>query len=339
MDISTDSSSEDSLSVLLPPCRSSPTDTEGENHLENEKQKRTGKENFTENAFATGGKQVPVSTSPVNSSIRIPNAFTVRSLQTPIPTTRVDCALIRQQQTPSTSSIDDNDIMAENIENYDSQVNASNTFVQKLATVPVLEKEFDITGWNARKVIGLLKSIVNDREKYTKYATFILKINDTKAPTNEAKTTSFQLKAFPTKHQPGNGLVTNITTNASPTHNELFENLNEEYENDTCWFAQDIKRVFANNSKIFKVPEVTRDAYMLLLFEIGRRLVTDDSGYEKKRYDELPIASAITSLVKLMETSQCTFEDVFSVNGKLHCFTGEPEVRKNAILNSTPVTL
>ena len=72
---------------------------------------------------------------------------------------------------------------------------------------------------------------------------------------------------------------------------------------------------------------------MLLLFEIGRRLVTGDySSDRKKRFDELPIASAITSLVKLMETNQCTFEEVFTVGKKFHCFTGEPEVRKNAIL-------
>ena len=178
---------------------------------------------------------------------------------------------------------EENIIMAEDIGNYNSQVIASNTFVQNLDTAEVSEDGFDITGWNAKRVIGLLKSIVNDRENYTKHAIFILKINDTSAPTNEAKTTSFQLKAFPTKHQPGNGLVINITIDASPTHNELFEKLNEEYENDTCWFAQDIKRVFANNSEIFKVPEVTRDAYMILLFEIGRRLVTDDSGTERKK--------------------------------------------------------
>ena len=246
MDISTDSSSEDSLSVLVPPCPSSPTDTEGENHLENEKRKRTGKEDFTENAFAKGGQQVPVSTSPVNSNNRIPHVFTVGSSQTPISTARVDCALIRQQQTPSTSSIDDNNIMAENIGNYNSQVNASNTFVQNLVTVEVLEKEFDITGWDSKRVIGLLKSIVNNRKTYTaKDATFTLKINGTETDL------CFQLKANPTPHQPGNGKVT-ITTSTPMTYNQLSKNLNKQYGNETGFFAQDIKCAFAHNSEIFR---------------------------------------------------------------------------------------
>ena len=227
---------------------------------------------------------------------------------------------------------EENIIMAEDIGNYNSQVNASNTFVQNLDTVEVSEDGFDITGRDAKSVIKMLKSIVNDKEKYTKDSTFTLEIKDTSAATNKAKTTSFQLKANPTSDQPGNGMVTNITTGMSLKYNQLSKNLNEEYENDTCLFAQDIKRVFANNSEIFNVPEVTRDAYMLLLFEIGRRLVTDDSGTERKKLDELPIASAITSLVKLMETNQCTFEEVFTVGKKFHCFTGEPEVRRNAIL-------
>ena len=54
VDISIDSNSEDSLSVLVLLCPSSPTDTGEENHLENEKPKRTREENFTENACATG---------------------------------------------------------------------------------------------------------------------------------------------------------------------------------------------------------------------------------------------------------------------------------------------
>lgn len=46
MDISIDSNSEDSMSVLVPLCLSSHTDTGEANHLENEKHKKTGKENF-----------------------------------------------------------------------------------------------------------------------------------------------------------------------------------------------------------------------------------------------------------------------------------------------------
>ena len=110
VDISIDSNSEDSLSVLVPLYLSSPTDTEEGNHLENEKQKRTGEEDFTENSFATGGQQVPVSTSPVNSNERTPNAFSFGGLQTPITTARADYSLIGQQEPQSISTIDGNNI-------------------------------------------------------------------------------------------------------------------------------------------------------------------------------------------------------------------------------------
>lgn len=66
----------------------------------------TGNENFTENGFATGGQQVPVSTSPVNSNERTPNAFSLGGLQTPITTARADYSLIGQQKPQSTSPID-----------------------------------------------------------------------------------------------------------------------------------------------------------------------------------------------------------------------------------------
>lgn len=215
--------------------------------------------------------------------------------------------------------------MAENIGKDYSQVNACNTFVENLVEVPINGEEIDITGWDANSVIGLLKAIVNDKEKYTERSTF---------KTKKTNTICFQLLANPTKHQPGNGMITNMNTKQSRTHEQLSTNLTKQYENDTCLFAEHIKAVFAKNSKIFKVPEVTRDAYMILLFEIGRRLVEDESGTEKKkRLDELPIASAIARLVKFMEERKCTFKDVFKTNGKFHCFTGEPCEREKGIWN------
>ena len=191
----------------------------------------------------------------------------------------------------------------------------------------------DITGWDDKRVIGHLESIVNDREKYTKDSTFTFKITQTSGPG-----ISFKLVANPTADQPGNGWITKISTGESPTHQKLYENLKKDYKDargkdDTRSFAEDINCVFSNNSKIFSVPVVTRDAYMILLFEIGRRLVSDDekSSDRKKDFDKLPIASAITKLVKLMEDKKCTFHEVFSRDGDLHCFFGKPSDRKNAI--------
>ena len=227
--------------------------------------------------------------------------------------------------------------MSEYEENDDPQVKACKTFVQSLKDDLKNVNDFDITGWNAKRVIGLLKSIVNDREKYTEDSTFNFKITQTSGPGN-----SFKLVANPSVDQPGNEVITNISANErankSPRHGKLCETLKKRYKDDTRSFAKDIKDVFANNLKIFEVPEVTRSAYMILLFEIGRRLVIDDekSSDEKKKLDKLPIASAIARLVKLMEANRCTFEEVFlkdHAGRKLYCFSGDSHVRKEAISN------
>ena len=222
--------------------------------------------------------------------------------------------------------------MAEYEENDDPQVKACKTFVQPLKHDLKNVNEFDITGWDAKSVIGLLKSIVNDREKYTKDSTFTFKITATIAPG-----ISFKLVAKPKAHQPGNGVIT-YCDNKPSSYQKLCVNLKQYYDKDTRSFAKHIKDVFANNSKIFSVHDVTKDAYMILLFEIGRRLVIDDedSTPEKKKLDKLPIASAIARLVKLMEANRCTFEEVFlkdNAGRKLYCFSGDSDVRKEAISN------
>ena len=48
-------------------------------------------------------------------------------------------------------------------------------------------------------------------------------------------------------------------------------------------------------------------------------------------YDKLPIASAITRLVKLLKDKKCSFKDTFLKEGKFHCFSGKPTERKAAI--------
>jgi len=79
VDISVDSNSEDSFSVLPQPDLSKPVDIEEESHLEKEKQKEKGTENITENAFAAG-QQLPVSTSPVNSTDNTAHVFVTGGL-------------------------------------------------------------------------------------------------------------------------------------------------------------------------------------------------------------------------------------------------------------------
>lgn len=79
VDISVYSNSEDSFSVLPQPDLSKPVDIEEESHLEKEKEKEKGTENITENAFAAG-QQLPVSTSPVNSTDNTANIFVTGGL-------------------------------------------------------------------------------------------------------------------------------------------------------------------------------------------------------------------------------------------------------------------
>ena len=69
VDISVDSDSDDSLSVLHPRRLRDLVDSEKEIYSENEKEKEKEKENCTDNIFATGGQQVRVSTSPATGNI------------------------------------------------------------------------------------------------------------------------------------------------------------------------------------------------------------------------------------------------------------------------------
>ena len=112
------------------------------------------------------------------------------------------------------------------------------------------------------------------------------------------------------------------------------------YKN-TKEFAKDIKQLLKNNVDIDDLPQATFEAYMILLFEIARRLVQSESPSDKKgQLDILPIGSAIARMIQLLELGDektCTFEDVFLPGGKFHCFTGKPEQREKAIENINQV--
>ena len=119
------------------------------------------------------------------------------------------------------------------------------------------------------------------------------------------------------------------------TYEQLIEALREHYQ-DTITFTKDIRKIFLNN-KVFDCdfPQVTLEAYMILLFEIARRLVKLKGPSErKKQYDDLPIGSTIAGIVKLLEYGKdevCTFENVFLPKRRFHFFSGKPETRKRAI--------
>ena len=200
---------------------------------------------------------------------------------------------------------------------------------------------YDITGLNASQVVAALVGIVNDREKFTINKNFYLMIK------HDAKVEElFRLTARPTTHQPGNGIMSirprgeeRFAQSSGKTYEQLIEALKKRYQ-DTITFTRDIRKIFLNNKvSDCDFPQVTLEAYMVLLFEIARRLVKLKEPSEiKEQFDVLPIGSAIVGIFKLLEYGKdevCTFEDVFSSDGRFHFFSGKPQTRKRAIGNIT----
>lgn len=247
-----------------------------------------------------------------------------------------------------------------NTDLYDSQVTAcQNFFCEKLSNVPerkLLTGEKkpenmrsledgpiylnDITGCDARKVIAVLVDIVNDREKFQVGQNFYLVLRNTVQPKDNQKEELFRLLANPSNDQPGNGRVFKLPREKmefeknAKSYQAIKEALKAHYK-DTTSFAKHIKKLFQNNAEFNSdFPEVTMEAYMLLLFEVARRLVELENPSElKKEFDKLPIGSAIARIVKLLEYSEgkSIFEHAFSYDGKFNCFTKEPQDRKKAI--------
>ena len=198
--------------------------------------------------------------------------------------------------------------------------------------VPEASNTYNITGKSAAHVIAILKSIVNNREEpyvYDKGNIFTLKIEGQHA-------ISFILEPFPSSNQPGNGRIK--IKGIARSYKTLTKKLINWYENDTETFAKDMKRVFKDNSRLLECRnEVLQDAYILLLFEIGRRLVDDENvskgrgDKERQALDCLPISEAITKIVKLFEMKRCSFSDVFDPDGEFYCFSGSSSLRKRVI--------
>jgi len=202
--------------------------------------------------------------------------------------------------------------------------------------VPKVSDAFDITGKSAAHVIAIFKLIVNNRKgqyKFSKEKAFTFNIGKPPA------FISFKLKAKPTDDQPGNGVfrVRRNHVKKRKCHKydeELVKELTKWYPN-TKVFAEEIQRFFKDNSDLPQSGnEIIQDVYILLLFEVGRRLVKDSEEHtdRKKALDNLPMSQAITTIVKLFEQEECRFEDVFLIRGKFHCFTARsPKKRKEAI--------
>ena len=195
---------------------------------------------------------------------------------------------------------------------------------------------YDITGFDAEKVVALLSRIVNDRQEFKVGKTFYLLLNSHGPRQDDNGEKFFKFAPYPFINQPGNARVSRGLENGL-TYIELNADLKSKYDGNTQLFAQHIKSLFQDNSVVLENdPQATYEAYILLLFEIARRLVKENAPTEKKKkLDDLPIGSAIARSVKLLELGKketCSFDDVFcSSSKKFYCYAGEPEERETAI--------
>lgn len=195
----------------------------------------------------------------------------------------------------------------------------------------------DITGMNCDQVVEKLKSIVNGKD-YLKDAVFSFMISPTSSHLQhpQAFQKKFQLKANPTEDQPGNGFlfIWQGSRYIGRSYNEeMVKDLKEMYGDDTSAFARHLTTPFQKNETIAKYPFVTSEPYMLLLFEIGRRLVKNSpkSTLEKMKLDKLPIKKTIQGILKLFGNKKCEFGHVFLKEGKFHCFTYTADEREKVI--------
>lgn len=238
---------------------------------------------------------------------------------------------------------------------FDCQVRAHKTFFEK--QLPLQKTHwpsfmeswtgivYDITGFNGQEVVALLTIIVNSRDKFNSDNFFYFMIRN-----SSGVKLLYRILPKPHPDQPGNGFV---EIHIGPPNNQhqnfrgkpydkLTKALKEKYVADTKSFAQDIKKLLKDNTQNEAIPEATMEAYMLLLFEIARRLVKlENPTPRKEEFDNLPIGSAIARLINLLELGKSTFDDVFLKEEKFHCFTGEPDKRRKVIeeINMTPMEM
>ena len=158
---------------------------------------------------------------------------------------------------------------------------------------------YDITGFDAEKVVALLSRIVNDRQEFKPDKTFYLLLNSHEPGQDDNREKFFKFAPKPSRDQPGNAIVSRGLEKGL-TYNELNADLKSKYNENTELFAQHIKKLFQNNSKVPEnCPQATFEVYILLLFEIARRLVRENAPTRKKeKLDDLPIGSAIARSVK-----------------------------------------
>ena len=203
-------------------------------------------------------------------------------------------------------------------------------------------KVYDITSFDGQQVVAVLSVIVNDRTQFKKGEIFYLLIRNSSEDHEEAEYEPlYRLSALPTNDQPGNSIVllrpkrnVEFPERGGKRYGALGAALKIFYKTNTTSFAEDIKKLLKDNTQNEDNPEATMEAYMILLFEIARRLVKNNlkekPSERKEEFDGLPIGNAVARLINLLELGISSFDDVFSWKGRFHCFKGEPHERRKA---------
>ena len=129
---------------------------------------------------------------------------------------------------------------------------------------------YDITGFDGQQVVSVLSAIVNDRDQFTMNKTFYLLIRNTVEETSQAGFEElFKLQARPTKHQPGNAIVSlrprgkKRFSRQANSYEELngalraFYDSHDKYgiHSDTSLFSMHIQQLFNNNSQTDNIPQ------------------------------------------------------------------------------------
>ena len=200
-------------------------------------------------------------------------------------------------------------------------------------------KVYDITGFDGQQVVALLSQIVNDKDQYATNKTFYLLIRDSSEENPQAEFEELiKFWARPSRKQPGNAIVfmrprgyKNFTQKAK-NYDALNGALKAHYITDTESFAKDLRKLLKDNTQNKGLPQATIEAYMILLFEIARRLAkAKKPSQQNDAFANLPIGSAIARLINLLETGKYHFEDVFFEGRPFHCFSGDWDARRKAI--------
>ena len=201
-------------------------------------------------------------------------------------------------------------------------------------------KTVSIFGWPAKLVLGLIYKTVNSEQfRNEGYFEFVLRPFENKKQKYSCKY-DILLDAKPTEDQPGNARIT-LSVSEKIGYQIGYMNILETrtYERvaiDLQTYGITGPKLATGLCALFRScgdksikQHVIHHLYFLLLFEIGRRMVT---GFRKSfmanEYDNLPIAMTIAKLIGLFQCGIISPNEVFRSGSSYNIFKGPPQERQ-----------